>query len=170
MRQVLMYIMVLLSLTGCAASGSLRHRASGPPVNVRVDATPYGVHAGLSFDIGTFIATRSNPQLHFQNQAGGWERVDDNGWVDLPVNQGAMFLRITPNGHFESYEAILDGNPIGGGRNLEFGFGTGTKDNGKHLLVVNIRRRFSPELGDPVPNDYTDTKQFRVIMFYKASY
>lgn len=170
MRHTLLCIMALLTLTGCAASNSFRHRVGGPPVNVRVDATPYGVHAGLSFDIGTFLTTRSNPQLEYQNQAGGWERIDDNGWVDLPVNQSGLNFHIIPNGHFESFDATLDGVPIGGGANLYFSFGTGTKDNGKHLLVVNARRRYSPNLGDPVPNDFTDTKQFRVIIFYKASY
>jgi len=169
MRNALLCITMLLSLTGCAASRSFRH-PGGTLINVPVDVTPYGVHAGLTFNMDTFLNTRSNPRLQFQNQAGGWEPIDTNGWVDLPVNQSGMTFRIIPNGHFESYEAILDGRPIGGGSNLEFGFGTGTKDNGKHLLVVNVRRRFSPELGDPVPNDFTDTKPIRVIIFYKASY
>ncbi|MEK7537545.1 MAG: hypothetical protein AAB619_01065, partial [Patescibacteria group bacterium] len=79
-------------------------------------------------------------------------------------------FQIVPNGHFVGYDAQLDGTPVGGGNNLWFGIGPWARDNGKHLLVVNVRRKFSPLLGDPVPDEVTESHTFRVIIFFKASY
>lgn len=163
----------LFALSGCATMNDAVRRAAqvgGPPVIVRGEANEYGVRGFVQFDIPTFLSTRSGPRLLFQNQAGGWEPIYDGGWINLPINQYGLTFNIIPNGHFVGYDATLDGVPIGGGANLFFGFGTGTHDGGKHLLVVNVQRRFSPDLGDPVPEEFTDTRTFKVIIFYRATW
>ena len=168
MRRIVAAIIALLTLNGCAATGPV---VRGYPVpRTEVEVNEFGARVRTSWDVGSFLATRSGPELLYQNQAGGWERVGVSSWIDLPVNQGGITFQIVPNGHFVGYDAQLDGTPVGGGNNLWFGIGPWARDNGKHLLVVNVRRKFSPLLGDPVPDEVTESHTFRVIIFFKASY
>lgn len=162
-------LIALIALNGCAATGHrYGHPATTPYVSGSVN--PSGFHADVNFRQELFLANRSAPKLEYQNQAGGWEPIEHRGWIDLPYNQGGLNFRITPNGHFESFEASIDGVSIGGGSNLNFGFGTGTKDGGKHLLVVTVRRVFDPRLGDNVPEHIVETKTFDIIIFYKSTW
>ena len=146
--KLMVALVALLSLSGCATM----YGGYPPPVIICDNVNQYA------------------PVLHYQNQAGGWEPIYDGGRIELPINQGDMTFRITPNGHFVGYDATLDGVLIGTGANLHFGFGTGTHDGGKHLLVVNVQRKFSPQLGDPVSEEIVDSHTFRVIVFYRATW
>lgn len=159
-----------MTLSGCAAGWYTHPPVSGPPVIIHTEANEFGARVDVNFDWATFLSTRSSPKLEYQNQAGGWEDIGTRGWVTLPYAQCCMNFRITPNGHFESYEATIDGTLIGSGGALNFGFGTGTKDGGKHLLRVTVRRSYDPDLGDPVPSHYVESRTFKIIVFYKASY
>lgn len=165
---ILVALGALLLLSGCATTGP---NVRGYPVpRTEVEVNEFGAHVRTSWDVGSFLSTRSGPELLYQNQAGGWERVGVSSWIDLPVNQGGITFQIVPNGHFVGYDAQLDGTPVGGGNNLWFGIGPWARDNGKHLLVVNVRRKFSPLLGDPVPDEVTESHTFRVIIFFKSGY
>lgn len=171
MRNLCIAVLAALSLSGCAAGTWLASPpVGGPPVVIQTDVNEFGARIDVNFNWPTFLATRSSPKIEYQNQAGGWEDATSKGWIDLPYSQGGMNFRVTPNGHFESYEATIDGVLVGCGGGLQFGFGTGTKDNGKHLLRITIRRSYDPDLGDPVPSHFVETKVYKIIVFYKASY
>lgn len=167
MRKLLAALAVL-STSGCAAY--MPPPAGMPPVVIHTEANEFGARVDVNFDWATFLSTRSSPKIEYQNSAGGWEDIGTRRWIDLPYGQCCLNFRVTPNGHFESYEATIDGVLVGSGGGLHFGFGTGTKDGGKHLLRITIRRSYDPDLGDPVPTHYVETIPFKIIVFYKATY